>query len=276
MSTERPAHDRRPADPFTERTPRVVAAVKLHRSAARRERGQFLCEGAHAVGEALAAGAVRELFVTASAAAREADLLAAATAAGALVSPVTERAAAALSDTVTPQGLVAVCATVDAALDAVLDARPRLLAVPVDVGEPGNVGTVVRVADAAGADAVVLAGDCVDPHNGKAVRASTGSLFHLPVVRERATATVLAGLRRAGVQVLATAADGEAELWSAALDLRRPTAWLLGSEAHGLPADVAAAADARVRIPVHGRAESLNLAVAAGLCLYASAQAQRT
>ncbi|GAB2917360.1 RNA methyltransferase [Rhodococcus aerolatus] len=250
--------------------------MKLHRSAARRERGQFLCEGAHAVGEALAAGAVRELFVTASAAAREADLLAAATAAGALVSPVTERAAAALSDTVTPQGLVAVCATVDAALDAVLDARPRLLAVPVDVGEPGNVGTVVRVADAAGADAVVLAGDCVDPHNGKAVRASTGSLFHLPVVRERATATVLAGLRRAGVQVLATAADGEAELWSAALDLRRPTAWLLGSEAHGLPADVAAAADARVRIPVHGRAESLNLAVAAGLCLYASAQAQRT
>ena len=262
-------------DPFTERTPRVVAAVKLHRPAARRDRGEFLCEGAHAVAEALAAGAVRELFVTDAAAAREPGLLQAAVADGVTVSPVTERAAATLSDTVTPQGLVAVCGTVDVPLADVLGARPRLLAVPVDVGEPGNVGTIVRVADAAGADGVVLTGESVDPHNGKAVRASTGSLFHLPVARHRDTAEVLAGLRGAGVTVLATAADGEVELWSDALDLTGPVAWLLGSEAHGLPPAVAAAADHRVAIPVHGRAESLNLATAAALCLYAAAQAQR-
>lgn len=249
--------------------------MKLHRAPVRRERGEFLCEGSHAVSEALAAGRVRELFLTAAAAEREPALLRAAAAAGAAVSPVTERAAAALSDTVTPQGVVARCATVDVPLAAVLAGSPRLLAVPVDIGEPGNLGTVVRVADAAGADGVVVAGDGVDPHNGKAVRASAGSLFHVPVARHRDPAAVLAGLRAAGVAVLATAADGEVELWSAALDLARPTAWLLGSEAHGLPAAVADAADARVRIPVHGRAESLNLATAAALCLYASAQAQR-
>ena len=228
-------------------------------------------EGAQAVREAAAAGAVRELFVTAEAARRHDALVAAVRAP---VTIVSDRAAAALSDTVTPQGLVAVCDLLDVPVAAALSGPPALVAVLVGVADPGNAGTVIRVADAAGAGAVLLAGDTVDPHNGKAVRASTGSLFHLPVARDRDAAAVLAACRAAGLVLLAADGHGELDLHEprAADALAGPTAWVFGGEAHGLPADLAAAADHRVRVPIHGRAESLNLATAAAVCLYASAQ----
>lgn len=249
--------------------------MKLHRGAARRRAGRFLSEGAQAVREALVAGVVRELFCTLEAMTRNAELLTVAQEHGVAASVVTERAAAALADTVTPQGLVAVCDLVDVSLEQALHGAPRLVAVLVDAGEPGNAGTVIRVADAAGADAVVLAGDSVDVHNGKCVRASAGSVFHLPIARHRHPLDVLAQARSGGLQVVATAADGELDLDDADPLLRAPTAWLFGNEAHGLPPELAAAADHRVRIPIHGRAESLNLATAAALCLYAGARAQR-
>ncbi len=142
--------------------------------------------------------------------------------------------------------------------------------------DPGNAGTVIRTADAAGADAVVLAGG-VDVYNGKCVRASAGSLFHLPVVLDVTAVEVVAAARSVGLRSLATSGSGERDLDDLDLDgsLRRPTLWLFGSEAHGLPPDVLVAADERVRVPIHGRAESLNLAAAAAICLYASARAQR-
>jgi len=264
-----------PADPFTERTPRVVAAVKLHRSPHRRSTGLFLAEGAQAVTEALSYGAVRELFATAAAAETHRSILNDAARRGVRISLVSTRAAAALSDTVTPQGLVAVCALVEVTLDTALAGNPRLVAVLLDAAEPGNAGTMIRVADAAGADAVILAGDSVDVHNGKCVRASTGSVFHLPVARHRDRAGMVVRLRAAGLQVLAAAADGEVNLPEADSLLAAPTAWIMGNEAHGVPAEVAAAADHRVRIPLYGRAESLNVATAAAVCLYASARALR-
>ena len=143
--------------------------------------GRFLVEGAQAVREALRHGGVRELIVTDAAAQRHPELLLA----DVPVVRVTERAAATLSDTVTPQGILAVCDLLDVPLESALAGEPKLVAVCVAIADPGNAGTVIRVADAAGADAVVLAGDTVDPHNGKAVRASTGSVFHLPIARER-------------------------------------------------------------------------------------------
>ncbi|QKT11808.1 TrmH family RNA methyltransferase [Rhodococcus sp. W8901] len=261
-------------DPFTERTPRVVSAVKLLRGAERRKAGRFLAEGENAVTEALASVPVHELFFTANAAARYPDLIEKARVAGVRSSLVTDRAIRALSDTVTPPGVVAVCDLLDMPLDAALSSTTRLLAVPVAIGEPGNAGTVIRVADAVGADAAILAGDSVDPHNGKCVRSSAGSLFHLPIVRERNTDVVLDTLSGAGIQILATAADGEVDLDEADDLLARPTAWLFGNEAHGLDPAVAARADHRVRIPIRGRAESLNLATAASICLYASARVQ--
>ncbi|HKN99155.1 MAG TPA: RNA methyltransferase [Pseudonocardiaceae bacterium] len=261
------------AGPFTERTPRVAAARRLTKRSARTDR--FLAEGAQAVREALAWGVVHELFVTEAAAARNADLVATARAADIPVSSVTDRAAAGLSETVTPQGLVAVCDLVDRPLDQAVAGNPRLVAVLYGVADPGNAGTVIRVADAAGADAVVLAGDTVDPHNGKCVRASAGSLFHLPVARSRRPAEALAACRAAGLRLVAADGHAATDLDTVADDLTGPVAWVFGSEAHGLPADVRSGVDLSVRVPIHGAAESLNLATAAAVCLYTTARTQR-
>jgi TrmH family RNA methyltransferase len=145
-----------------------------------------------------------------------------------------------------------------------------------DIRDPGNAGTVIRTADAAGADGVVLAGSSVDAYNPKTVRASVGSLFHLPVAVEPDIAAAVAAARAAGLNVLAADGAGEVVLDRGADRLLAgPTAWLFGNEAWGLPPETAALADHRVRIPIHGRAESLNLSTAAAVCLYASAAAQR-
>ena len=246
----------------------MVAAVKLHRHTGRRRAARFLAEGPNLVEAALRRGLVSEVFVTENAAERFADLLA-----GAPTQLVTERAAKALSDTVTPVGLVAVCTVPDADLEQVLAEAPTLVAVPVGVSEPGNAGSIIRVADAMGADAVILAGPSVDPYNGKCLRASAGSIFSIPVIAEPDTDAVVAGLRDAGLQVLATVLDGSVSLDD--VDLARPTAWLFGPEAHGLPPDVVELATARVRIPMAGNAESLNIGSAAAICLYQSARASR-
>ncbi|MEN3611820.1 RNA methyltransferase [Plantactinospora sp. ZYX-F-223] len=272
-------HVRAPDQPlFTPRTPRIVAARRLHRRRERDTTGRFLAEGPQAVREALAApGLVVELFGTPAGLDRYADLAGTAAAAGVPVSGVTDDALAALTETVAPQGIVAVCARLDVPIGTALHRRPRLVAVLAEIRDPGNAGTVLRTADAAGAGAVVFAGDAVDPYNGKCVRSSAGSLFHLDVVRAAEPAGVVAELRAAGLAVLAASGYGETDLDDLADSggLARPTAWLFGSEAHGLPAELADAADARVRVPLHGRAESLNLAAAAAVCLYASARALR-
>ncbi len=144
----------------------------------------------------------------------------------------------------------------------------------VGISEPGNAGTLIRIADAMGAAAVVLAGHAVDPYNGKCLRASTGSIFGLPVVSEPDAVAAVAALREAGLRVLATTVDGEIDLADA--ELAGPTAWLFGPEAQGLPAEVAALADQRVRIEMPGNAESLNVAAAAAICLYQSARARHS
>jgi RNA methyltransferase, TrmH family len=225
------------------------------------------------VREALVFGHVHELFVTPTAAARNADLAQAAAEAGVRVSTITDRAADSLSVTVTPQGIVAVCEQVDVSLGDALVGRPTLVAVLVGVADPGNAGTVTRVADAAGADAVIFAGDTVDPHNGKCVRASTGSLFHLPVARSRDVGAALTACRSAGLTLVAADGNAATELDSATLT--SPIAWIFGNEAHGLPGDLGAAVDHSLRVPIYGHAESLNLATAAAVCLYASAFGRR-
>ncbi|CAM3400134.1 RNA methyltransferase [Kibdelosporangium persicum] len=239
----------------------------MTRRAGRERAGRFLAEGAQAVREALRYGEVYELFVTEQAAARNAELVTEARDSGVQVSTVTDRAADGLSETVTPQGIVAVCELLDVSLDEAL-AEPGLVAVLVGVSDPGNAGTVTRVADAAGASAVIFAGDTVDPHNGKCVRASTGSVFHLPLARSRNTAAVFEACRKAGLRLVA--ADGHATTDLTKVDLSRPTAWVFGSEAHGLDPDVLEAVDDVVRVPILGKAESLNLATAAAVCLYAT------
>ncbi len=262
-----------PDVPYTERTPRVVAARGLLRRRDRERAGRFLVEGSQAVREALRYGSVLELFLTERAATQHPELRAAR---GVRVSLITDRAAAGLSETATPQGIVAVCAALgQPAADALRAAQ--LAAVLVAVADPGNAGTVIRVADAAGAGAVVFAGDAVDPHNGKCVRASTGSVFHVALGMEPDPQRAIAACRQAGLQVLAADAGTGRDLDDVvdAGTLAVPTAWLFGNEAHGLDRELLAAADHAVAIPLHGRAESLNLATAAAVCLYASARAHR-
>jgi RNA methyltransferase, TrmH family len=238
----------------------------------RAERRLFLADGPNAAAGALTVdGCVVEVFATPAATEEHPDLVDS----SARWTVVDELALASLSDSVTPAGLVAVCNFLDVPLDSVLGGRPRLVAVCADVRDPGNAGTVIRTADAAGADAVVLAGSSVDAYHPRTVRASVGSLFHLPLVIERDPLAAVRAAREAGLVVLAADGAGELDLYDADEQLARPTAWLLGNEAWGLPTELATAADHRVRIPIHGRAESLNLATAAALCLYASAQAHR-
>src|SRR5580693_5360648 len=211
---------------------RLRAAKRLTKRALRQRERAFLAEGPQAVGEALASGVrVSGLFVTAPAQTKHAALIDAAADAGVEVQVISGEAMSELAQTVTPQGLLAVCDFVDVPLETVTAARPRLVALLANVRDPGNAGTVLRAADAAGADAVVFADASVDPYNGKCVRASAGSLFHLPVVA--------------------------------------------GARLPDAVADLLALADESVAVPIYGRAESLNLAAAAAVCLYASAHSQR-
>jgi TrmH family RNA methyltransferase len=271
------------------RSPRVKAARQLSRRSSRQRTRLFLAEGPQAVREALAwqdspesAGSgprslVTELFVTAEARPRHDELAKQAAAQGVPVLAVSGQVMAELAQTVTPQGLLAVCRFVGVPLQRLTAAAPRLVVLLANVRDPGNAGTVLRTADAAGADGVVFSDASVDPYNSKCVRASAGSLFHLPVVAGSPLREAAAALRGAGLQILAAEGGAGRELDDLESDgaLGRPTAWLFGNEAWGLPADLLALADQAVAVPIYGRAESLNLAAAAAVCLYASARARR-
>lgn len=267
--------------PLTVGNARVKEARKLSRRSVRSERRLFLADGPKAVEGALRLpDCVVEVFATPAASESYADVLASAR----LVTLVDDRALASLSDAVTPAGVVALCRHLDVPLERLLSEveegalapvtkPPSLLVICADVRDPGNAGTVIRTADAAGAVGVVLAGQSVDVYNPKTVRASVGSVFHLPIALEPDPALAVRNVRAAGFTVLAADGAGDVDLFEA--DLSGPTAWLFGNEAWGLPDDLAALADHRVAIPIHGRAESLNLSTAAAVCLFASARAQR-
>jgi RNA methyltransferase, TrmH family len=219
---------------------------------------------------------VTDLYVDPAAADRLAELVDLASGFGLEVRELAGRDLAALTDTVTPQGIVAVCRRIDVGLDQVVRPGARLVVCCVQVRDPGNAGTVVRCADAFGADGVVLSTGSVELTNPKTVRASVGSLFHLPVTVGADLAAVVAAAHDAGLQVLAADGSGVVELseLSRKGELARPTLWLFGNEAWGMPAPDRALADRVVRVPLYGAAESLNLATAAAVCLYATATAQ--
>lgn len=261
-------------DGLTVRSARVKHASRLATRSFRHLHREFLAEGPQAVREALKIrGVVKEIFVTAEAADHHPDLV---PATGTLVHRVDERVLKAVADTVQPQGIVARCAFVDRELADLVSPDLKLVVICADIRDPGNAGTVIRCADAAGADAVIFAGHSVDPFNPKAVRASAGSVFHVPLAMATDTAEVASRLKAVGLTVLAADGSGAVGLFTDEALLASPSAWLLGNEAWGLPKEVAVLADHAVSIPIFGQAESLNLATAAAICLYASARAQRT
>jgi TrmH family RNA methyltransferase len=269
-------HAARGPGALTARSARVRDARALTLARFRRTRGELLAEGPQAVGAALEAGVVTALFVDAAAQGRRVAEVERATAAGVPVHVVDPQGFAGLVSAQTPQGVVAVCRWQPASWAQVVgQPGPGQLVLAHEIADPGNAGAVIRVADAAGARGVALSDHSVDPANAKCVRASAGSLFHLPVVSAGGTPEALASLRAAGFRVLAADVRADAvDLFDAErrglLDGR--VAWVLGNEAHGLPDEVLEAVDHVVRIPILGRAESLNLATAAAVCLYAYAR----
>ena len=180
---------------------------------------------------------------------------------------------AAMADAEAPQGVLAVVDDDPASLDDVLARGPRLLVLLTHVRDPGNLGTVIRGADAAGAEAVLVSEGSVDVTGPKVVRSTAGSIFHLPIVTGLDVAATLTALDAAGVRRLA--ADGVGERTIDEVDLGAPHAWVMGNEAWGLEQGTRDACDEVVRVPIHGHAESLNLAMATTICLYSSARVQR-
>lgn len=271
------------------RAERVKAVRSLSGRSMRARTGRFLVEGPQAVREVVRFASVHELYLTVAAADRYGEVVSDARERGIPVHLASDEVLTAMSPDA--QGVVAVANVSSATLEDVLAVRPTLVAILASVRDPGNAGAVIRAADAAGADAVVLTLESVDVHNPKVIRATAGSLFHLPVVTGVALDTVLEALRSAGVGILAADGTGEHDLddlldvagrgtdratdRGSAPDLAAPTAWVFGNEAWGLPAHELQLADAVVRVPIRGQAESLNLATAAAVCLYASARAQR-
>ncbi len=255
------------------------SARRLLRRKDRTESGRFLAEGRQAVSEALARpGTVVELLVSNDQVQRHQDLVNQAARAGVRVAAATGRDVAQLSDTVSPQGLLAVCQAIDLPLAAALGGSPQLVVLCDQVRDPGNLGTVIRCADAFGADAVLISADSVDLYNPKTVRASTGSLFHLPVTVGVDLAEAVQRAQDAGLQVFGADGSGPSSLddLSRSGELARPTLWVMGNEAWGLTEGHAALLDRLVAVPIFGRAESLNLSTAAAVFLYASATAQRS
>ena len=220
---------------------------------------------------------VRELFVTDDLADREPEMMRAAAGQGVPIRVVSPAVLRRMSDTVTPQGVVGVVAVPHAAATPRFDAEARLGVLLDRVSDPGNAGTVIRTADAAGAGLVVLSPGSVDVWSGKCVRAAAGSLFNVQVATDVPALAAVEGARSAGLRVLATSAQGDDDLDDLidSGELAQPSLWAIGNEAHGLDSAVTAAADHVVRVPIYGSAESLNLAAATAICLYASARAQR-
>jgi TrmH family RNA methyltransferase len=253
----------------------VRGVAKLNKKDARSETGLFLLEGPQGLSEALdRPKLIVGLYATEDAVERHTDLFARAAAARIDVQLVSEAVLKVMCDTTTPQGILAVCHQMHSSLESLIESKPQLVALLANIRDPGNAGTVLRAADAAGADAVIFSENSVDVYNPKVVRSTTGSLFHLPVVTGVSIEDAIAGFRAAGMQIFAANGGGVQLPSLSTAELAKPTVWVMGNEAWGFEQTTLDLVDKEVAVPIYGAAESLNLATAASICLYASAFVQ--
>lgn len=261
------------------RSPRVRKVAALQKKSERKSSGLFLVEGPQSLREALqfTPEIIREVFATPTALEKHQDIAALLTTHDLEVEFISEDVLMAMSETVTPQGFVAVCQQFLTSAKKIFAGHPRLVVIMEEVRDPGNAGTVVRAADAAGADAVIFTGRSIDVFNPKVVRSTTGSLFHLPVAIADELAEVLALSQQAGLLSIAADISGD-DLTTARTEglLKQPTTWVFGNEARGLTDEQLLQVSRVLRVPIFGRAESMNLATAASVCLYESAFEQRS
>ena len=297
------------SNPYADRV-RDIAKLRTRRGRAKKK--QFMVEGPQAVREALKAHlqspVLDAVYVTESAYERHPDIAELLEQAHGTPTPeegrrvfmrvVTDEVLAAMADSVTPQGIIAISFMVDTSFSVLWGENalnPKLIAVLSRIQDPGNAGTILRVADAAGADLVITTKGSVDLYNPKTVRSTAGSLFHVPIIQGVELEEFAEDVKSQGIVVLAADGYGTVNLQDlidhaavlragfsgetpaevkGAFDLSRPTMWLFGNEAQGLSAEEKSAATMRIAVPVYGAAESLNVGTAAAICLYASAMAQ--
>ncbi len=255
---------------------RIKGITRLNQKDARTESGLFLLDGPQGLKELVSRpNLAREVFATEQAAERYAQEVGVLERHGVSVTLVSERVMEKLSETKSPQGIVVVVAQLHVELDQALAKKPRLVAVLDQARDPGNAGTILRAADAAGVDLVIFTKDSVDAYNPKLIRSTAGSIFHVSAAIDVEPTDLVAKLKTAGLQVWATAMSGES-VTNLRTELAAPTAWIFGNEAHGVSQGLLTAADRAVSLPIYGQAESLNLAMAASVCLYASAFEQHS
>ena len=259
------------------RSNRVKGIVRLNQKDARYETGLFLLEGPQGLKELEKfPELVEEIFVTSSAWERNRELLASMAALGLSIEEVSDQVMDKIADTRTPQGVVAVVHHLDVTLEELLTKKPVLLAL-IDQGrDPGNLGSIIRAADAAGAGGIILSPDSVDVYNPKVIRSTAGSILNVPVVVSQDLADAIAQLKLAGIQVFSASASGDDVTQVSVAEMAKPTAWIFGNEAHGVTSEIAESADKALSLPIYGAAESLNLGTAASICLYFTAVAQHT
>ena len=245
--------------------PVVKAAAELKQKKYRTQNGLYLAEGLRTAEEAVAYKAVETLFYIATDDDRTMRLLEDAAMQNIKLVCVNENVMKKIADTETPQGIIAVCKMRQPKLETLL-AGGKMLLVLDRVGDPGNIGTMLRTADAAGIGGLVLLKGCADIYAPKTVRSSMGSLFHIPVLSGVSEQEFVSAAKKAGYDLLVTCLDGADNLYKA--DLSGRIAFVMGNEAGGVSETLLEKADKRVYIPMAGRAESLNVAMAAGIVMF--------
>lgn len=257
------------------RSARIRAATKLHKKSARSKTGLFLIEGPQALSEALThiPELIHQVFVSEIAVKRLDTLMKTLDREHSIeVFTVTNQVMQHMSDTVTPQGVIAICRQPETDISLLEDQTLQSVVILEQVRDPGNAGTIIRVADAAGFDAVILTTKSVDPFNPKVVRSTTGSLFHIPIITNIGVNDAIHQMKDRGLKILAADVKGEyLDPKKHQQQLSAPHAWLFGNEAHGLDDEILDETDLVIKIPIFGEAESLNLATAASICVYQSA-----
>jgi TrmH family RNA methyltransferase len=262
---------------------RITSAVNTHIKEAVRLRERkhssgenlFVIEGLHIIETALQAGVcIREVFFTDHFRSKKEgrSILNTLKRKGANIFATTEHLLNKITDTETPQGIAAVASYKISSLDSLPARENPLYAVGDGIQEPGNLGTIIRTADAAGADAVILLEGTCDVFIPKVIRATTGSIFHLPISQAKAE-TFVKWLRHSKILLAATSADAANSVFEAKLD--GPMALVFGNEARGVGNTIKEAADLSLKIPIYGRAESMNVAISAAVCLYEAARQRR-
>ena len=250
------------------RSPHVARLRRLHERKGRQQSGTFLAEGPDCVSAAIDAGWVREIVATPD------HLLARrAASSGIEVHEADERVLAAICDAQSTQGVVAECRIPERSVDELTSGHGPIV-ICDRLADPGNLGTIIRTAEAVGARGVVTTHGSVDAWNPKVVRASAGSIFRLPVVSVPTSSEAVLQVKAAGWRTIALTADAPDSVFSVIDELRvsghtaSKLAWLVGSEAHGVFPEALEVADQLASIPMRASVESLNAAISVAICLY--------